>query len=434
MFEENQVKNADKLYEKNAIHIKSSLFFRLKMRALNKEKFEEIKALLTSFEFKQAGEIWKEVRDKLGNRYDTIYESIRFECSKIFFSEKLIPLLKSYKFPEAEKLWNNAGHPLIEEYERLKGEYEKEFYLSDFEKLLKQFRFKESDDKWNNSGALYSSDYESIKSDYIKQYFYDKFGLTLDNEQVTALLKMSDSTLVTARAGSGKTRTLTAKAVLLVNKYNIDPNHILLLAFNTNAAKEIKSRISEMCPGKKFNNIRTFHSLSCGILDRPDIEPNPERFVDLAIKNLLSDNGGFKKSFYQYFKNDIAKIENGLTDEEYHSIRNKGVSIIDCSKVYISLGGRYVKSRAEKWIADFLFEHDLTHEGQKVWNAYEKPHRNTTADGVGIIKPDFTLGWDKKYSFLLEHWAINEMGYFPDNPIWENGKMTYKKYDELRKW
>ena len=66
-----------------------------------------------------------------------------------------------------------------------------------------------------------------------------------DAEQAAAIGAVKDNVLVTARAGSGKTSTLTSRAIFLNKHCGVSPDEILLLAFNRSAASEIKSRLEK---------------------------------------------------------------------------------------------------------------------------------------------------------------------------------------------
>ena len=70
---------------------------------------------------------------------------------------------------------------------------------------------------------------------------YDKVGI--DQRQARAIASVHDHTLVTARAGSGKTRTIIARTAFLVHHCNVPTSKMLLLAFNKKAAKEVKDRL-----------------------------------------------------------------------------------------------------------------------------------------------------------------------------------------------
>ena len=69
---------------------------------------------------------------------------------------------------------------------------------------------------------------------------------TIDYEQAVAVADKSLNTIVVARAGSGKTRTLVAKIVYLVARCGVEPEEIMAFVFNANAAKEINGRLAQM--------------------------------------------------------------------------------------------------------------------------------------------------------------------------------------------
>lgn len=66
---------------------------------------------------------------------------------------------------------------------------------------------------------------------------------TLDADQVRAAIDQHTNTLVTARAGSGKTRVIVAKVAYLVAKCGYSFDEIAIFMFNRTAAAEVNSRI-----------------------------------------------------------------------------------------------------------------------------------------------------------------------------------------------
>ena len=75
---------------------------------------------------------------------------------------------------------------------------------------------------------------------------YEGEPYMIDYEQAAAVADESLNTIVVARAGSGKTRTLAAKIVYLVAVRGVKPDEIMAFVFNANAAKEINERLSKM--------------------------------------------------------------------------------------------------------------------------------------------------------------------------------------------
>ena len=92
----------------------------------------------------------------------------------------------------------------------------------------------------------------------------------LNEEQVKAVKTVQGPVLVLAGAGTGKTRTLTARVAYLINYGKVSTQNILAVTFTNKAANEMKERISEhiggLSDGLKW--IGTFHSICVKILRR----------------------------------------------------------------------------------------------------------------------------------------------------------------------
>lgn len=85
----------------------------------------------------------------------------------------------------------------------------------------------------------------------VQRWFHDSVTYegepyVIDYEQAVAVADESLNTIVVARAGSGKTRTLVAKIVYLVAKCGVAQDEIMAFVFNANAAREINERLSKM--------------------------------------------------------------------------------------------------------------------------------------------------------------------------------------------
>ena len=90
----------------------------------------------------------------------------------------------------------------------------------------------------------------------------------MDREQIAAVIDDSLNTIVVARAGSGKTRTIVAKIVFLIKKRNVRPEEIISFVFNANAAQEINRRLRKMTVdgepviGDRVKIATTFHAFA----------------------------------------------------------------------------------------------------------------------------------------------------------------------------
>ena len=124
-----------------------------------------------------------------------------------------------------------------------------------------------------------------------KEFFNDK---QFDQEQLEAIVKQEDHHLVIAAAGSGKTRTLTAR-VAFIMKRGGKPEDILALTYTKSAAEEVQGRLTRDY-GIDQANIRTFHSLGLKLAKlSPNFragvatEEDTRRFIRKATEILCDD-------------------------------------------------------------------------------------------------------------------------------------------------
>jgi DNA helicase-2/ATP-dependent DNA helicase PcrA len=94
------------------------------------------------------------------------------------------------------------------------------------------------------------------------------FGMEMLNaEQREAVLTIDGPLLILAGAGTGKTRTITARMAYMVER-GIPPKNILAVTFTNKAAAEMRERVGGMIPGGKGKKIvlGTFHSFCVRLL------------------------------------------------------------------------------------------------------------------------------------------------------------------------
>ena len=271
--------------------------------------------------------------------------------------------------------------------------------------------------------------HQEIKAKYVSQAIEISTKIRLDNEQLNAVLADEKVIKVTARAGSGKTRVLVAKAFYLIKFYKVSPNSILLLAFNRNAAREIQDRLKSLLEIDTFHTARTFHSLACQIskpeseLVLADADPAMDQVGEI-IEEILRGlwNGDTAESIYTFFRNEAREYEElglHLEGKKFYNFRR--------SLPQSTLRGDTVKSNGEKIIADYLFEHEIIYK-------YEPTFRMPSE---GIYRPDFRI-WvgegEAKRSFIWEHWAFDP-NYSAPNSIdgWSNQDIQQYRQDVTRK-
>lgn len=79
-------------------------------------------------------------------------------------------------------------------------------------------------------------------NDYFKQKLTE---VTNDSEQLRAYTS-TDSTVVIAGPGSGKTTVLTLKVIRLLDDIIAEPRGLACLTYSTESAREFKTRLSKL--------------------------------------------------------------------------------------------------------------------------------------------------------------------------------------------
>ncbi len=237
---------------------------------------------------------------------------------------------------------------------------------------------------------------------------YSKLDVSLTPEQAEAVVSDEDNTLILAGAGSGKTAIIIAKIAHLVENLDVDANRILVLAFNKEAAVEIRERLPQNFSGV---TIKTFHAMGLQILGdargaKPSISPLAEdesrsrrlTFIENTIRNVMRDPKN-QRAIYTFLTIYLRNIEHPFdfnSESEYLNYTRK----IELR----SLNGELVKSQEELIIANFLFENGVKYE-------YERDYEVNTADiFYRQYKPDFYL---TDYDIYIEHFALDERGHAP---------------------
>ena len=290
---------------------------------------------------------------------------------------------------------------------------------------------------------------EEKKNFFAKTVKMDGNAFLLDDEQTDAVLSQKHS-IVTARAGSGKTRVLTAKLIDLFFNCGIKEDEVLAFCFNRDAAKEIRKRLNSECTinGKKlfhqYKVVTTFHSFAVNTIQQnlgeiltDDPIPNRTRLIKQIILNLRENNEQFEKLLRKYFLENTLKVDRNkfVSREHYYKfIRNSR---------YRTLNGEQVRSIPEKIIADFLFEHNIRYKYEHRFslnnidfdnhglNRSEYEKFSLLPNGKRETIPDFYL---EDYKFIWEHWGITGRETEKEKEEFSNEVCDYNEYKANMEW
>ncbi len=331
----------------------------------------------------------------------------------------------SQNFSEADRLYRalcSEWWPKEEYLHEREGAERESVVLDQLVAAFCDARLSEIDALFNRSnGAIPLSvgEYTSIKCHRVSKHL-ERLGIDLDPQQENVLALPQQHRLAHARAGSGKTTTLAALASVAIDDEKLNPNQVLILAFNKSAAKEIRSRVQKFESTDAYLNARTFHSLAYQLAHPPEgteilADSRQLGFIENLMRRIWNDE--FKDLLLQFFRRELSEIESlgaDLPEDQYVAFRRS----LRC----ITLDGKRVKSVAEKYIADFLFEHGIIYyyEDLTYWKTQCAPEGHP-------YRPDFTFVIEGR-RYVLEHWAIDPEDPSATLPIeWETSVDEYRE-------
>ena len=340
-----------------------------------------------------------------------------------------------------------AAKERLEKKRQLERELqEKERHKEEKQTLLETLRecferdFLTADNFYQTQCATHisSEEYETEKINYVQSWAKakDYIAPKPDDEQAAAIGAVAGNVQVVARAGSGKTATLVNRALFLQQHCRVDADELLLLAFNKEAAKEMKERIGTV------PHVMTFHALAYALVkpdkmlfDEPEGEQSQSQVLQSVVNQYLCDSNyadQIRDLMMEHFRDDWERHEDWqrIVSEGYGP---NAAEILRYRRSLTreTLDGTYVKSFPEKVIANFLFEHNIEHKYERKfwWNGTNYRPDFTIGDRSGVIIEYFGLEGEPDYDAMSEekrnywrtkrNWKLLEFSPkdFPNNEV-----------------
>ena len=254
----------------------------------------------------------------------------------------------------------------------------------------------------------------------VKETAADFMDNPLTDEQAKAVATDEDATLVLAGAGTGKTSVITGKIAHLIRNQGVAPGSILALAFNREAAREIRERLPDDLRGAQ---VSTFHSFAFRLLGEATGQaPSVSKLAtddiayQQAIDGILTELMGQR----EYAGAVIALLtsEYAAYLEPFQFGTEKGYREYVRDTDPRTLNGELVKSMEELAIANFLASNGVAY-------VYERDYQFPTATPERRqYQPDFYLTGHDVY---IEHFALDERGNPPEGWTGYAEGVTWKR-------
>ena len=212
----------------------------------------------------------------------------------------------------------------------------------------------------------------------------------LNNEQYNAVVCTEGPVLVSAGAGSGKTRLLTYRIAYLITECNVPAHKILAITFTNKAANEMKERIEKIAPDGELVTVSTFHSFCARMLRTyasfiPNYKENFTIYSDNDTSKLMKDI--FKEmnisdeNIKDEFKHNISVIKNdNMSIEEYVKIFKYDSTIIEFERFYRTYQNELIKNNAMDFDDLLINFYNLISTNQEVLDSIQNKYTYFSVD------------------------------------------------------
>lgn len=232
----------------------------------------------------------------------------------------------------------------------------------------------------------------------------------LTDDQARAVICFDNRVQVVASAGSGKTSVMVAKAAYAIYRKLIPPEKIVMLAFNKQAAEELKERTSKAFNRLNIKNVEveasTFHSLGLRIIgsatgEKPDI-PDWATDTTSGFRKLTEIVDDLKDKSSTFRANwDLFRFVFGKDLPVWGSQEPSDTWDTEGNGRIRTVRGEPVKSQEEAMIANWLFYNGIEYKYEESY-----VHRTVNKD-YRQYKPDF---YYPSINLYHEHFALNAKG------------------------
>lgn len=254
--------------------------------------------------------------------------------------------------------------------------------------------------------AIHNMQHLAEQKATLRSFFETVEKSPLTDEQMDACICMDDALQIVAAAGSGKTSTMIAKTGYVLQQGLAEPDQILLLAFNRDAAAELRQRVADRLAdveGTERLTAMTFNAFGRRVLSEvagtmPSLAAwvgstgqEVEKIVEI-VDGLRGSNPEFAFEWDTFRTVYSRPAGTAGTSEDAASASGT---------LHRTANGDYVRSKEERLIANWLFYQGVTYSYER---EYEYP---TATRDHGQYRPDFFY---PDVDLYHEHFAIDDKG------------------------
>lgn len=190
-------------------------------------------------------------------------------------------------------------------------------------------------DKQDFKNRWFKNRFEDLKQDITKETLQRIVGDLNDVQKTVVLNKEKCNRLVLAGPGSGKTKLIVARVAYLLLVMHEPASSIIVLAFNRHAAREIRSRLSDLVGNLSYGvTTLTYDSMAMrllGVRFHSDNEFQPEKLKDYcrqATQMLSSGSLNMTDEEEDNQRNNILAGFRYLLVDEYQDIEEEHYQLV----------------------------------------------------------------------------------------------------------
>ncbi len=298
-------------------------------------------------------------------------------------------------------------------------------------------------------GDLYQtqSEYNQHATKFLTQKYEEFFNhcdsYPLTQAQRIACINDEERTLLIAGAGSGKTATIVAKAIYLIESGLAKPFEILMLAYNRDAAREMKDRIQKRLESRAEDiDVLTFHSFGNhfikdtagvyrGVTSFTEQHEQFKTFIANVIKAEIERSNSYKEKFVEYFIDFQVPVRAESSFKDIHDFQ-----AFQKSHDLMTFAQELVKSGGELRIANLLFRWQIPYAYETKYpyvNFAYKPDFFITTKPISDASPTNDLNHQKAIEAWIEYFGIDCNGNVAPHIDCETYKEERLKKIELHK-
>ncbi len=262
--------------------------------------------------------------------------------------------------------------------------------------------------------------------------------MDLSPQQREAVEYMGSPALVVAGAGAGKTRTLTAKIVYLIQK-GFAPEQILAITFTNKAADEMKNRLLDLTGMHlgRFPWVRTYHSACLRILKKHHtlmgFVSTPQIYQPYQCEKIIKEillRRDFDKKHTRSALYQISLAKNSADPQGYYQSHPTLAYTIPLAEIHADYQAILMQRSAVDFDNILLLTRDLLRDNPMIRDHYRdyfkfllvdeyQDTNNLQEELTGLLNPDgnlFCVGddWQAIYSFRgsnIDHFLAFEKNY-----------------------